>query len=402
MEKIIDYIRNNIGWFPFVFSLLMIWKIIGISIAPIDLIDYCLLISTSVYFLTKGGEKDSILTLFLLYIPLSILLANPNPVFKSWLRYGLFAMVLLFASPVIKGEKAKKFRAKVYLALLWLMVIVSALSFCCYFLGINYMRSQYSGGVLNYIENTAGTFGGLTIHSMLLGPVSGVASLFCFYKALTTNNKKYWYVAIMCVGSMLFSASRSAFISFIVGAIILLRFFATSGKSYLNKILIFFVLSAATYPVWNGAMDGIEAKNKGQITESINTSSREKKWQIRIEEFQSSPVWGIGFAAVSPKDNFSKKTGIIEPGSSWLVVLSMTGIIGFVLFGIIYLRAMRNSLSYKTSLGTLYASILTLVGIHMIAEGHIFSGGSFLCILVWLTIGCSTDYNLEIINEEEI
>lgn len=400
MKQILDYIRDNIGGGPFIFSLLMIWKTIGISIGAIDLIDYGLLICTAVYLLMKTGEYDNIMLLFILYIPFSILLANPDPVFKSWLRYGLFVLILLVASPVLKGEKAKIFRTKAYVGLLWLIVIVSAASFVCYFLGINYMRNQYDGSVLNYLENTAGTFGGLTVQSMLLGPMSGVASLLCIFKALTTNKRYFWYLAAMCIGSMLFAASRSAFISFLIGAILLFRYFITNGRTYLQKIIVVFALASITYPAWEVAMDGLTAKNKGQISSSINTGSRSKKWALRLEEFQDSPVWGIGFVAVSKKD--TSILGIIEPGSSWLAVLSMTGIIGFVLFCILYFRGLKNSLKYKTPLGSLYASILTLVGVHMLAEGHIFSGGSFLCFLVWLTIGCATDYEPGLINEDEI
>lgn len=402
MKRLLDYVRENIGWFPFIFSLLMIWKTIGISIGPIDLIDYGLLICTAVYLLMKAGEYDNIMLLFILYIPFSILMANPDPVFKSWLRYGLFALVMLVASPILKGEKAKIFRTKAYIGLLWLIVIVSATSFICYFLGINYMRNQYDGSVLNYLENTAGTFGGLTVQSMLLGPISGVASLFCIFKALTTNKRYFLLLAVMCLGSMLFAASRSSFISFLIGAILLLKYFVAHGNTYLQKIIVVFALVAITYPAWETAMDGLTTKNKGELSSSINTSSRSKKWAIRLEEFQDSPVWGIGFVAVSKKDAYSRVSGIIEPGSSWLAVLSMTGIIGFVLFCIVYVRGLKNSLKYKTPLGSLYASILTLVGVHMLAEGHIFSGGSFLCFLVWLTIGCATDYEPDLINENEI
>lgn len=49
--------------------------------------------------------------------------------------------------------------------------------------------------------------------------------------------------------------------------------------------------------------------------------------------------------------------------------------------------------------GALLTAILILVGVHMVAEGHIFSGGSYLCFLVWIIIGCATDYKPSLYNK---
>lgn len=43
----------------------------------------------------------------------------------------------------------------------------------------------------------------------------------------------------------------------------------------------------------------------------------------------------------------------------------------------------------------LFTGLFTFVLIHMVAEGYILSGGSFLCIVSWLIIGCAYDYRFD-------
>lgn len=92
-------------------------------------------------------------------------------------------------------------------------------------------------------------------------------------------------------------------------------------------------------------------------------TSRTKLWDARLEEFKSSPLWGIGFGVTGIGDKAT--SGRAETGSGWLTVLSQTGIIGFTLVILIIKRAIlplkiiRNSpkIALYTSLLTFYAYI---------------------------------------------
>lgn len=399
IRRLKEYIKKNIGWAPFLFALMYAMKVLGFIPLPMDVIDYVLLIVTALYFLRKGTNTDGLTMALLLFIPMSIILASPDPVFRSWMRYGLFVILLIVVSPLLKNSIAKKFRNRILQGTLLMCTVISALSFFAYFLGINYMRNQFDGSVLDYLSNTAGTFGGLTVQSMLLGPISGLGVVTSSYYALSKSSyKKYFYaLAVMCAGSLFFAASRSALISTICGEMALFYFYSARKSKFSKRIVTLLLVGAITYPLWNSALEGVISKNVSSIDQGLNTDSRSQKWEVRLAEFSESPIWGVGFCAVTPRDNYNVNTGVIEPGSSWLAVLSMTGIVGFILFLCIYIRACLRTLYTYTPHGALLGGVLVLLGVHMFAEGHVFSGGSYLCFLVWLTIGVCTDYNAKVL-----
>jgi len=111
-----------------------------------------------------------------------------------------------------------------------------------------------------------------------------------------------------------------------------------------------------------------------------------------MAEFASSPIIGIGFQTVSLTGSDSpNRRGNIEPGSSWLAVLSMTGIVGLCFVLIIFYRAWHVSKYVNNNNTILFQGLLLFMSIHMLVEGYIYAGGSFLCMLLWLIIGVSVD-----------
>ncbi|MCH5327987.1 MAG: O-antigen ligase family protein [Coprobacter sp.] len=391
IKSFFDYLKYDIGWLPLLFAAIVSCKTLGFHFFPADTASYGVFIIVTCMVLRHKMELNPLCVLFLFYIPVALFLADPAPVFKSWLRYGLFALVYIAVSPLVVNEYAQELRMRLFKGVLICCIAISAISFICYFLGINMMRNTYTGAVmLDYQTNTAGTFGGITSQSMLLGPISGVAAIVCTYLAMN-RNKIFWVLVVMCGGSVLFAASRSSLIATLIGEIVLFYFSTENIGRNMKRIILAILFLLVSNPLWNGALEGIMAKNKGSIYEGINTDSRTSKWNMRIEEWKDSPLYGIGFCTVSDRDNIGLN-GMIEPGSSWLAVLSMTGTVGFLLFGFIFYKAARNALDFRTPEGALSGGILMMLGAHMLAEGYVFSGGSFLCFLVWLSIGCASDY----------
>lgn len=390
LKSFLHYIKTDVGWFALFLAVIITSKTLGLRLFNPDIMYYFILTSITIAMLIHSVKIDMICCGLLIYIPINILITDPPSIFLPWFRFGLFAIVFAAASPLIKSDYGKRLRLRIFRGIIVCCIIISVISFFCYFLGINMMRSVWDSSGLSYQNLNSGTFGGITVHSMLLGPISGIATIACSYFALN-RNKKFWILAVFCVGSLLFTASRSSLLATVAGEFTLIYFSSRLFGKTAKRIMQVMLILAVTYPIWNGALDGLRAKNKGDITAGINLDSREEKWEIRIEEWKESPIFGIGFCSVSNRDAVSVK-GKIEPGSSWHAILSMTGTIGFIIFTVIFLRAARNSLLPRRPSGAVLGAILLMLGLHMTAEGYIFSGGSFLCFIMWLSIGCATDY----------
>lgn len=399
INKIKREIKREIGWGPMIVAVLMVSKVLGFLSLPADIISYGLIIGIAIYNLKAGCKFDALTAAFVIYIPISLMvITGPDPIFRAWQRFVLFILLVIAVSPLVKNPKAIDFRLRLFKGTALCCAAIGVISFCCYFVGINFMRSTWDGSELNYMVMTTGTFGGITSHSMLLAPISGIGAVTCIYLANVYRKRIFWVGAVMCLGSVLFAASRSTLAATMFGACV---YFLCSSRGLgknMKRIAGLVVIIAVTSPLWGSALDGLRAKNDAKTTitstaAGVNLGTREAKWAIRIIEWESSPLFGVGFCSVSKEDAVSAG-GKIEPGSSWLAVLSMTGAIGFILFCLLYFRACKISISPHERLGALIGAILVIFGVHMIAEGYIYSAGSFLCYMVWLTIGCATDYGL--------
>lgn len=349
-------------------------------------------------------KLDTLALIFLLYIPLNILLAQPAAVFRSWQRLALFTVVFLFASPILKSEYIGLYRRKILMGLLAICAVLGIGSFVCYFLGINYMRSQFDGDVINYYQ-TAGGFGGLITQSISLGFVSGLGGLYLLYRALQQEAKerKWYYVGIaVLLATVLLSSSRAALISTLIGGLMMIYQANRNNGKFFMTIMSILVVGMLTLPLWEGLTQGLQAKNKGNV-ELGKYGSRTMKWEARISEFESSPLIGVGFVAQDPhgKDYYDRRSGTVEPGSSWLAILSMLGIVGFVIFAFILYKPYKYLSSNKSPYNALMLGLLAFICMHMIAEGYILAGGSSLCCMAWLIIACCHDATYLKWDEEE-
>ena len=136
------------------------------------------------------------------------------------------------------------------------------------------------------------------------------------------------------------------------------------------------------------------------------TSSRDALWNDRISEFNSSPIFGIGFPSIASERNnqyLNKSNGKVETGSSWLNILSMTGILGLTIYIFIILKALYllyKNIRINPKISSYLMSLLIFWLFHMVAEGYVFASGSVLFFLSWLLIGFiyTLDFNSKYIN----
>ena len=229
---------------------------------------------------------------------------------------------------------------------------------------------------------------------------------FCCWMGYPRRIKIYWCLGVLCITAVMFSASRSALVG-AIAAITILLYKLTGTKAKFMKVATSIVLLAAvTLPIWGSALDPVMQKYKGNVAEGSAYSSRENLWSARVMEFESSPLIGVGFDAIdlnlsSASGGYDKDSGMVESGSSWLIILSMTGLIGAILLFPVLFGTYRQLWFDSSPQATILLGLLTFFFVHMIAEGYIFYGGSMLAFLLWLTIGVSRDflqYRLILIN----
>lgn len=341
-----------------------------------------------IYFFQPICELNLKYFLVFAAILLSIILNDIPKFFKPIDRFFTFTVIILLIGSFIKSKYLLNYRVRLFDYLNNIIVIMTILSFFTLILKIN----------LNVEDRS--DFNGVFTHSMVLGPMSAISALICLYNF--TKSKKniliFLYVIFILVSIVvcIAAASRAAIIGLIVSFLYLFtRYYKKKTKTGV-LILIFFVLSLfSTYTYWNQYNKDLIGKFLFSSEQNDIASSRTYLWNNRIEEFESSPIIGIGFVSVNTGDTigFDKESGNIQPGSSWLGVLSMTGVFGLLSLCLIFIdyvyRLSKKKMSFQNYL---YTSLFLFFIIHMFFEGYIFSSGNAMFFYFWLLIG-----NLEII-----
>lgn len=375
----------------FFFTLAVVNQVVGFMPSIPSTFYYVIVIAYALYCLRAHFSINLLLGAFLIYVPFEILITHPDVAFRSWERYLLFGLILIVTSPLIQGDRNIIYRSKIFQMILIACAILGIGSFVGRFLGINY-------GSLGRTENTMGVglFGGLTRHSMLLGPIAGIGSLYMIYLWYQTKKRICLLWGILCLASVMFSASRSALIATIAANVVMLYRMSGTGSRFLKIMVALVLVGSVTFPLWSGALDDVMAKQNANVASGGTFESRSDKWKVRIEEFKSNPAFGVGFAAIDLSNakahgDSNLDTGVVESGSSWLCILSMTGILGALCLIPIFLNAIMTAWRSCSVFSSVIVGMLVLFYVHMIAEGYVLAGGSFMSFCLWLTIGVGYD-----------
>lgn len=326
------------------------------------------------------------LCVFIIYMLVSLVVISPPDIFQPYSRFLYFVMSLFVTSSLVQGKNMREFRNTSLILILNFSVLVTLISFVCFFLGINLVIRDYDDAD-SYMVNP-NIFAGITSHSMVLGFVSMIAFIYTMYLALTNKHFYLWCITTICFITCLFSASRGALVASIIGFLYLM-IICSNKKGYIIKRAFFISIAIVlSIPIWKTYTDRVLIKQETRVNSGI-FDSRSEKVNARWNEFRESPIIGIGFSVIDTKYDRIKVNGAIEPGSSWLGILSMTGIIGFLLFfAIIY----RSWLIVHNRRLSLYDGLIVVISIHMLVEGYVFSAGSLQCIVLWTILGTSFDF----------
>lgn len=330
---------------------------------------------------------------FLSYIGLSIPFKNISFVFHSQERFFLFALLLFIASPLVQCRRSLDFRSNCLTMILVASVLLSVGSFFCYFMGINlFVRLGESYADVDVYKGSAGYFSGLTKHSMILGPIAGVSIIYLLH--IIQNSRKFILLipVLLCSGALLLSASRGAIISSIVSLVFFLYCLSDSLLIFIKRMFLVLSLLIVSFPIWQDAAVGVISKQETRSRSGGAFDSRTVKFDNRVKEFTSNPITGIGFASVDSnhRTDYDASSGIIEPGSSWLAVLSMTGLVGFSFFVYFILSALINCFK-PVRKDLLLSTLLVFFLVHMLIEGYVFAGGNPVTFILWLIIARCTD-----------
>lgn len=330
----------------------------------------------------KEKRINYTMLLFIIVAVLSIIVNDINEIFSPWMKLISFIIFMIAIGPLVENKLASKFKVNLFKASSIFIIFISVLSFVGYILN------------LSFINNSSG-FSGLTNQSMLLGPIAGLSSLIALNLIFNSKNSKYklFYIALISISILtcLLAASRGALVSLFISILVFLYLHYKSRIGKLIKIAfaISFII-IATSSIWLPYASNVINKSEARRESDNLFSNRQTMVIDRIEDFKESPLFGVGFASM--RNIYHSKfslSGVLEPGSGWLFIISTMGLLGLILFLklMIYPAIQILKKDLIKSSHSLIISVLIFFALHLIIEGYMLSTGGFLFFYLWLTIG---------------
>lgn len=306
------------------------------------------------------------------------------------LRLVLFSVILYMAAPRL-SIKWHLYKIKLMYCIFSGFGIATLANLYAKFAGINLVYID------EYGINRVSEFAGFCSHSMWTSCAAALSTLFFVSMAFRDNLKKktlkYFYFAMILASLYvaMIGASRSAF--FLSLACSLLIIWMQSKKFAVIRNLAIVGVAAVIFApfLMKNSQAMMNKKNGLEIT--TENTSRDELWGQRMEEFKSSPILGIGFAAHGVGAN--KQVGRNESGGSFISVLAQAGIIGIIFIIAIWIAAIMFPKAIGNDFNTIlfYASFV-FMSIHSIIEGYMFQAGWYLCLIIWFVIGLMIEHKM--------
>ncbi len=298
-------------------------------------------------------------------------------------RWVGLALLMLALGPVVLNPVAIEIRSAA-----WRLVVNGFTALTAIFVVWYVLHLPCPGG--------RSPFAGFMNQSMMLGPIAGLGVVIAAARAIHGRSWWWWLLAVLGLVPLLASGSRVATLSTgAAGCYLLIR-----RKPMLGGLMALLFLLAVGYFVTRGDNATESDSVGGALARKGIENTRADLWQARIEEFKSSPVFGIGVAMGTGSGSAIEANGSIrvEPGSSYLAILAMTGALGTVAFFSAMGLLLYGFITVQSKT-PLDKDILSAAGIflavHGVAEGWILGFGSPLCFLFWLWLGNFGDAALQ-------
>ena len=328
-------------------------------------------------------QLDYLISLLLAVILLSICVNDIPSFFKPYERFVGFMIIVGLVGPWIKSRLLSNYRLGLFRTINLIFCILSVVSF------LSLLTNQ------SWAHNRSG-FSGIMVHSMVMGPVAAIALLYGLYQLMTKRNRLLTltsaFVILASFINVVAAGSRGAIVALVLGLVIFLFLNANSKIQFVKIFVIISGMLYFTFPLWQEYTAHIVSKMEYAEKHESFSASRDDLWNNRLREFKSSPLIGIGFSSVDTKisNKFDRNNGKVEPGSSWLAVLSMTGIVGFFLVVLIFLKyakfCLPTKISFQNNSRALLGGLLVFFMVHLFIEGYIFSSVAMLFFYLWLLL----------------
>lgn len=328
-------------------------------------------------------------------------------------RFIAFAIGMAALSPLITSQRFIQMRSIVFLYILRTLSVMVAMSFIIW---IYCMVVGVELGSLQFYKNG---FKGVFEIGMGLSPASAIIAIYAFNLVLSKSRRwvKYLGAALFLIAcTMTLAGGSRASLAGCGLALVVNAFWCRQrigellgrvkyGKVLIPAVVLIVLAAGVPYGIKTVNYKMGRAMDRGTIL-----NSRGMLWKARITEFESSPLIGIGYAREFPKETYEKPAlygatspdlTIIEPGSSYLSLLSYGGIIGFGTFVLFLVQLFRrnnkagsvsdishNTICGQSEQGCKYMlwSMLLFLGINGITEGWLLFSGSLMFSIFWLVI----------------
>ncbi|HEY9113228.1 MAG TPA: O-antigen ligase family protein [Bacteroidales bacterium] len=357
---------------------------------------YAVMIVAFVYLIITGKTLylNSTMVIFVFACLISILFNEIPDLFNPYQRFIAFLIVMGLVGPLITNHTLQKFRLNVFEIINILIVAMVLISFIGGAAGLPIMyRKNALAGVFN--------------HSMVMGPMAAIAmivSINWLNKSEKRNRRWGFVVAALAFLTCVAAGSRVALMAAIAGTLFY-YYKINQGRltRFVRSVLLIGFLLVVSFPLWETNTERLMDKMAFSNEKGDLTVSRTELWKVRLYEFKTSPIIGFGFSSVdvTKTEKFDEKEGTIEPGSSWLAVLAMTGIFGILPLIWLIFRYMKYVFRDKTDKyqSAFLGALMILFCVHMLAEGYIFAAGSGMFFYYWLLMGMmeqKMNYKLEL------
>lgn len=339
--------------------------------------------------MSEGRERTSLFVAFLIILAVGSVL---NSCLSA--RLVVFVFVVIITCGLLKGEENQEMRADVFTAILDLIFVVNIFNIYAYFAGVNYYDGKYIG-FKDY-------FSGYTPHPMWLAVVAGVANIVNVKRFVEAEEK--WVKAVM-VGVILLTiflqitaGSRAGLLATVAGILVYLKTYIQNIPKVIGYVVVAAVVVYLFSPLLMSDAGLLQEKVYAQ---DLDDNSRTGLWGARIDEFLSSPLFGIGFARGYV--NGALVEGRLETGSGWLAVLSQTGIFAFICIVGVVFSIFRSIGDKYLENKELFLGVFVFLCVHSMFEGYLYTSFYMPCLLFWLLAGIlmQAPYAADVIDDDD-
>lgn len=342
-------------------------------------------------FLTSHPRRTFLnksLACFVAIYGLSLLL-HPAP--EPWLRtqrFLAFLIGMLCFSPLLTSDSLAKTRLRISAITYYVLSAMVFLSFLVWL--ASFIRFGEDGIWKSGIHNYG--FCGIFKVGMVLSPVSAIIAITSAFLLLEGKCKIKPFLnglilftgIMMCVAGGSRIASVGLFLS--LASLLIIKRHVLAQMLH-SRLAIAMALSGTILLIASSPYALSVIRHKNMIGESHGSLfySRERLWHDRIEEFASSPLTGIGYANEFPSERNKGSLTEIEPGSSWLALMSYGGLVGLGCF--LWFSSSLARMLYRIrddGRFPICLAILLFLVINAFTEGWLMFAGSIIFPVFWL------------------